>query len=173
MILPGVEGDVSWMSLGGEFRSSTSNFGGLLTTSEGVSAKLDWLATARGRLGWAFDRILVYGTGGVAFGGVDASVRRTSAGRQARARNVWNGRWWLRVRFCLRHCEALYERYDGNADFGAPSWLASIRRADCFTLGTMSSYKPNKILIFFENRRSRPSPTVPRGNRDVTRSPSE
>ena len=72
-VVVGVEGDVSWMSLGGEFRSSTNNLGGLLTTSEGVSAKLDWLATARGRLGWAFDRILAYGTGGVAFGGVDAS----------------------------------------------------------------------------------------------------
>jgi outer membrane immunogenic protein len=72
-VVVGVESDVSWMSLGGEFRSSTSNFGGLVTTSEGVSAKLDWLATARGRLGWASDRILVYGTAGVAFGGVDAA----------------------------------------------------------------------------------------------------
>jgi hypothetical protein len=35
-----------------------------------------------------------------------------------RARNVWNGRWWLRIRFCSTYCEALYEleRYDGNAD---------------------------------------------------------
>jgi outer membrane immunogenic protein len=72
-VVVGVEADVSWMSLGGEFRSSTSNFGGLLTTSEGVAAKLDWLATARGRLGWANDRILVYATGGVAFGGIDGS----------------------------------------------------------------------------------------------------
>jgi outer membrane immunogenic protein len=72
-IVVGVEGDVSWMSLGGEFRSSTSSFGGALTTSEGVSAKLDWLATLRGRLGWASDRYLIYATGGVAFGGVDAS----------------------------------------------------------------------------------------------------
>ena len=72
-VVVGVEADVSWMSLGGEFRSSTSNLGGLLTTSEGVAAKLDWLATARGRLGWANDRILVYATGGVAFGGIDGS----------------------------------------------------------------------------------------------------
>src|SRR4051794_24265696 len=28
---------------------------------------LDWFATVRGRLGYAFDRLLVYGTGGVAF----------------------------------------------------------------------------------------------------------
>src|SRR5215216_2657461 len=28
---------------------------------------LDWFATVRGRLGWAFDRLLVYGTGGVVF----------------------------------------------------------------------------------------------------------
>ncbi|MDB5643190.1 MAG: porin family protein [Hyphomicrobiales bacterium] len=29
----------------------------------------DWFGTARGRLGFAFDRVLVYGTGGVAFSG--------------------------------------------------------------------------------------------------------
>jgi outer membrane immunogenic protein len=68
---PGFSGTAK--TRGGEFRSSTSSFGGALTTSEGISAKLDWLATLRGRLGWAYDRYLVYATGGVAFGGVDAS----------------------------------------------------------------------------------------------------
>lgn len=72
-VVVGVEADISWMSLGGEFRSSTSNLGGALTTSEGVSAKLDWLATFRGRLGWAFDRVLFYGTGGVAVGRIDGA----------------------------------------------------------------------------------------------------
>ena len=34
-----------------------------------------------------------------------------------RSRNLWNGRWWVHVRFCSTRCEALYEleRYDANA----------------------------------------------------------
>jgi outer membrane immunogenic protein len=71
-IVVGVEGDASWMDIDGEFRS-TSGIPQLLTTSEGVSANLKWLATLRGRVGVALDRFLVYGTGGVAFGGVDAA----------------------------------------------------------------------------------------------------
>ncbi|MCV5185543.1 outer membrane beta-barrel protein, partial [Escherichia coli] len=35
----------------------------------GVSPSLDWFGTVRGRLGYAFDRWLVYGTGGFAYGG--------------------------------------------------------------------------------------------------------
>ena len=42
----------------------------------GCEAKSDWLATVRGRAGYAFDRILVYGTGGGAFGNVQAASRR-------------------------------------------------------------------------------------------------
>ncbi len=37
----------------------------------GFTQKLDWMGTVRGRVGYAFDRFLVYGTGGLAYGGVD------------------------------------------------------------------------------------------------------
>ena len=30
-------------------------------------------------------------------------------GLGVRFRNVWNGRWWLHVRYCSSHCEALHE----------------------------------------------------------------
>jgi hypothetical protein len=38
-------------------------------------------------------------------------------GLGVRSRNLWNGSWWVHVRFCSTHCEALYEleRYDVNA----------------------------------------------------------
>ena len=38
-------------------------------------------------------------------------------GLGVRSRNLWNGCWWVRIRFCSTHCEALYEleRYDDNA----------------------------------------------------------
>jgi hypothetical protein len=30
---------------------------------------------------------------------------------------LWNGHWWVHVRFCSTHCEALHEleRYDATA----------------------------------------------------------
>ena len=65
----GIEGDISWSSLS---RSSPVTAPAIDT----FSSRLNWLATIRGRLGWAFDRLLVYGTGGVAF--ADLSDQYTS-----------------------------------------------------------------------------------------------
>lgn len=41
--------------------------------SNAASEKLDWFGTARGRLGYAFDRTLIYATGGLIFGDVRSS----------------------------------------------------------------------------------------------------
>jgi iron complex outermembrane recepter protein len=67
----GVEGD-------GDLANS-NGFGTFTTTSTsslcagGCLTKNSWLATARGRAGYAFDRFLVYGTGGAAFGNIQAN----------------------------------------------------------------------------------------------------
>lgn len=45
----------------------------IVTIGSAARASVDWLGTVRGRLGYSFDRILVYGTGGLAFGQVKAS----------------------------------------------------------------------------------------------------
>ncbi|MEH3144347.1 MAG: outer membrane beta-barrel protein [Methylobacterium frigidaeris] len=60
----GLEADIQGTSFG---RRST----GLIDTLPfyDVSPSLDWFGTVRGRLGYAFDRFLVYGTGGFAYGG--------------------------------------------------------------------------------------------------------
>ncbi len=39
------------------------------TTFTDIGPSLDWFGTVRGRIGYAFDRFLVYGTGGFAYGG--------------------------------------------------------------------------------------------------------
>ena len=39
--------------------------------------RIDWLASLRGRLGWAFDRTLIYATGGVAW--TDANTTQSSS----------------------------------------------------------------------------------------------
>ena len=64
----GVEADGDWANSSGfgTFTTASLCAGGCLTTRI-------WLATVRGRAGYAFDRFLVYGTGGAAFGNVQAN----------------------------------------------------------------------------------------------------
>lgn len=59
----GVEGDIDWTNIKG----STTAFCAL-----GCETSNSWLATIRGRLGYAIDRFMPYVTGGAAFGNVRA-----------------------------------------------------------------------------------------------------
>ena len=47
-------------------------FGGFSTVD--VHSKLDVQGSIRGRLGFAWDRVLIYATGGVAFGGINTDI---------------------------------------------------------------------------------------------------
>jgi outer membrane immunogenic protein len=69
-LVVGAEGDWDWTNLNGTSNNAvcTGNVG---LTPSGCETKSDWLGTARGRVGYAFDRILLYGTGGVAFADVE------------------------------------------------------------------------------------------------------
>ena len=62
----GIEADGEWAGIKGTTFNSCGNFG--------CETKSDWLATVRGRVGYAWDRVLLYGTGGVAFADVQASA---------------------------------------------------------------------------------------------------
>jgi outer membrane immunogenic protein len=68
-LLVGVEADAAYIN----DRSNTLFTGalGIPTTS---SSRLDFLGTARGRIGVTFDQFLVYGTGGFAYGGARGST---------------------------------------------------------------------------------------------------
>jgi outer membrane immunogenic protein len=57
----GLEADISWSSL----NNSVMPLSATGTTT--LSSRLNALGTVRGRLGWALDKALFYGTGGVAF----------------------------------------------------------------------------------------------------------
>jgi outer membrane immunogenic protein len=60
----GLEGDVDWTNIDG-----TSN----AICAGGCKTSNNWLATVRGRIGYAFDRFLPYITGGLAVGDIKAS----------------------------------------------------------------------------------------------------
>src|SRR5664280_152091 len=76
----GLEGDGDWSNL----RGSTT--GGACTSCETHNS---WLATARGRLGYAFGRFMPYVTGGAAFGDVKATA--AGFGSQTTTRVGWTG----------------------------------------------------------------------------------
>ncbi len=75
-VVVGVEADFEGTGIGsgGALSSFASGFPFGYAQNVNVNSQLNYLGTVRGRLGYAFDRILVYGTGGFAYGDVTASV---------------------------------------------------------------------------------------------------
>ncbi len=76
----GVEGDIQYTGMKQE-----ETFGAVT-----ASAKVKSFATARGRLGYAFDRLMVYGTGGFAYTKTELSL--TSGGASI-SDSKWSSGW--------------------------------------------------------------------------------
>jgi outer membrane immunogenic protein len=70
----GIEADGDWQNVNGSVGCSTP--GGFPVSCQTQS---DWLATVRGRAGYAWDRVLFYGTGGAAFANVQAGSANTGS----------------------------------------------------------------------------------------------
>ena len=62
----GLEGDIAWSDMNGD--SSAGLCIGVV-----CETRNNWLGTARGRIGYAFNRVLPYVTGGVAVGDIEAT----------------------------------------------------------------------------------------------------
>jgi outer membrane immunogenic protein len=67
----GIEGDFDWTGLKGSGNDSLGN---------SINTETQWTSTVTGRVGAAFDRLLVYGKGGVAFAEDKSSLNDTSGG---------------------------------------------------------------------------------------------
>jgi outer membrane immunogenic protein len=70
-LLFGLEGDISWSGIRDTFPDNGSGFCGI---NDACHTQLNWLGTDRVRVGYASNRYLVYGTGGVAYGAVQANI---------------------------------------------------------------------------------------------------
>lgn len=78
----GVEGDIDYAFIKGNATNfATCGPGGT------CEVKNTWLATARGRLGFAWDRFMLYGTGGGAFAG--AKITPSTGGSATRTTTGW------------------------------------------------------------------------------------
>jgi outer membrane immunogenic protein len=106
----GLEGDFDWSGI----RGDTSCGGGF-----SCETRNDWLATARGRLGYTFDRFMPYVTGGAAFGNVKTRIAGTGLDNEdtrvgwtagGGVEGVLSGAWTMKV-------EYLYVDL-GNTDVG-------------------------------------------------------
>jgi outer membrane immunogenic protein len=67
----GVEADLaaSGISASHDERQGSFNYG--------LETKIDWFGTLRGRIGYAWDNVLVYGTGGAAYGDIKAKAYKS------------------------------------------------------------------------------------------------
>jgi outer membrane immunogenic protein len=81
MAVFGIEADFD-----GSTQSKTTTFG-IVTETD----KIPWLGTVRGRLGLAFDRFLVYGTGGAGWGNFQSTITATGFGTATgtQSHNAW------------------------------------------------------------------------------------
>ena len=134
----GVEADFSWTSLKGSttYAPVPVVVGvPLAGSTETMSTNIDWVGTVRGRLGYAWDRTMLYVTGGFAYGsvqynsvaifpggsvyGFNSDTTRTGytiGGGLEHGLSMFGGNWTVRV-------EYLYYNLEGTSgtSFGVPS----------------------------------------------------
>lgn len=74
-LLIGVEADISYSDIEGSFGPGNLGLpgGGIFTCPGPCVTEVEWFGTLRGRIGYTGGPLLVYGTGGLAFGDVDSS----------------------------------------------------------------------------------------------------
>ena len=77
--LLGLEADFSFAGMSGTASGTSSSLGSGFTQTTTAEQRTDWYGTVRGRLGWlATPNLLLFGTGGFAYGRVDGSASYVS-----------------------------------------------------------------------------------------------
>ena len=109
----GIEGDVEWA--GG--RGDDGGAGGTLDTVD-----LNWDASVRARVGIAFNRVLVYGTGGVALADVDQINPSGLPVRSSAMFTGWTAGAGAEFAFADNWTARLEYRY---SDFGSERFIAA------------------------------------------------
>ena len=79
----GVEADINYIGLNDDYSDTVNSVIGPInaTSTTDISYETNWYGTVRGRLGYALDNILVYGTGGLAYGNTSVDEKATGCGQ--------------------------------------------------------------------------------------------
>lgn len=77
--LVGAETDFDWVGNGISSTGFSAPFNGFVSNDAVAKAGVRWLGTVRGRIGFAFDRALLFATGGLAYAQVSASSNSSSS----------------------------------------------------------------------------------------------
>jgi outer membrane immunogenic protein len=119
----GVEGDADYLS------NKATTFGRFTTGATNSHVfTLDLLSTVRGRVGYAFDRALLYGTGGLAMG--DYSTLRLGWTAGGGIEYAIGGNWTVRAEYLFVDLEKLtYTFALANITQAAPNEYVHVVRA--------------------------------------------
>jgi outer membrane immunogenic protein len=79
-LVVGVEGDIDWSNIKGSVSACSSKNADKLIDCATSAGKIDDFGTVRGRVGYVFDNLLVFGSGGFAWARETASVTETCNG---------------------------------------------------------------------------------------------
>jgi outer membrane immunogenic protein len=132
----GFEGDASWV---GQYGSNVDD--GLAGNPAFTSfTKETWVATARGRLGYAVNNLLFYGTGGYAAAGVEAGVKDSNTGALLASATSTRSGWTA----------------GGGLEWGfAPNWSAKFEwlymKFDSAAFNTLAAEGPRSSVPFDDN----------------------
>jgi outer membrane immunogenic protein len=113
-IVLGLEADAAWADVG----ATIGVFGGLAS----VSSNIRDMGTVRGRVGYAFDSVLIYGTGGYAW--ADNRITATVLGASVSDSHIhsgWTAGAGVEVMFAPKwsvKAEYLYRSFDSETYFG-------------------------------------------------------
>jgi outer membrane immunogenic protein len=120
----GLEADADWANLKGS-QAINTDVAGFFPGAGYVSQNLESIATIRARIGYAFDHLLVYGTGGIALGNTNDFYRftfpatnETYMNTYSSTRNGWAAGGGAEYAFGYNwshKLEGIYNQLDGNA----------------------------------------------------------
>jgi outer membrane immunogenic protein len=120
----GVEGDASWTN-----NSGSANDIAPFTTTSTNTLQEKWFDTVRGRVGYAWDRLLVYGTAGGAFAGTTTGVCTNTGvcANDSQTRSGWVAGGGIEYAFWNNlslKLEYLYADFGGQTYFNPPVSIA-------------------------------------------------
>jgi outer membrane immunogenic protein len=129
----GLEADISATGIDGSSTVTTNVVGFAFPNTSSVSQDMEWFGTVRGRIGYAANNWLFYGTGGLAYGHVKYTYQQTNAplgainifGSRSDIEVGWVAGGGIEYGFGPWSVRAEYLYYDlGDATFSVPHNLA-------------------------------------------------